>query len=206
MHGYSDQVLEQQESFYLVRVAAFEIDISAHTEEEQITLQGHRWWTRSEIEAGDAWIWPVQLLELWDRAADPVCRPWSWVAKKSPPSRSAVGPGVSGAVPEAKDQGPATPTRSHWAGRSGTGKMGLTPTDDGGGVMSKHLIVGIDGSAESEAAITWALEEATRRDLDVELVYALAAPRGLRRVRDGDDPARHRRADRLLPAASSMRR
>jgi nucleotide-binding universal stress UspA family protein len=42
--------------------------------------------------------------------------------------------------------------------------------------MSKHLIVGIDGSAESEAALTWALEEATRRDLDVELVYALAVP------------------------------
>ena len=71
VHGYSDQVLEQQESFYLVRVAAFEIDISAHTEEEQITLQGHRWWSRSEIEAGGAWIWPEQLLELWDRAAEP---------------------------------------------------------------------------------------------------------------------------------------
>ena len=27
VHGYSDQVLEQQETFYLVRVAAFEIDI-----------------------------------------------------------------------------------------------------------------------------------------------------------------------------------
>jgi hypothetical protein len=72
VHGYSDQVLEQQETFYLVRVAAFEIDISAHTEEEQITLQGHRWWARAELEAADgAWIWPVQLLELWDRASDP---------------------------------------------------------------------------------------------------------------------------------------
>lgn len=42
--------------------------------------------------------------------------------------------------------------------------------------MSKHLIVGIDGSAESEAAMAWALEEATRRDLEIELVYALAVP------------------------------
>lgn len=71
VHGYSDQVLEQHESFYLARVDLFEIDISAHTEEEQITLQGHRWWTRAEIEAGEAWIWPAQLLQLWDRAADP---------------------------------------------------------------------------------------------------------------------------------------
>lgn len=42
--------------------------------------------------------------------------------------------------------------------------------------MSKHLIVGIDGSPESEAAMTWALEEAARRDLEVELIYALAVP------------------------------
>lgn len=71
VHGYSDQVLEQQESFYLARVAAFEIDVSAHTEEEQITLQSHRWWTRTEIEADEAWIWPAQLLELCDRVSDP---------------------------------------------------------------------------------------------------------------------------------------
>jgi 8-oxo-dGTP pyrophosphatase MutT (NUDIX family) len=75
VHGYSDQVLEQQETFYLVRVSAFEIDISAHTEEEQITLQGHRWWTRAEIEAGSAWIWPEQLVELWQRASDATSSP-----------------------------------------------------------------------------------------------------------------------------------
>lgn len=75
VHGYSDQILEQQESFYLVRVPAFEIDISDHTEEEQITLQGHRWWTRAEIAAGAEWIWPAELVELWDRAADPSLPP-----------------------------------------------------------------------------------------------------------------------------------
>lgn len=69
VHGYSDQVLEQHEAFYLARVpATFEIDTTAHTEEEQITLQSHRWWTRAEIEEADAWIWPAQLLELCDRA------------------------------------------------------------------------------------------------------------------------------------------
>lgn len=75
VHGYSDQVLEQQESFYLARVPAFEIDVSAHTEEEQITLQGHRWWTRPEIAEGAAWIWPAELLVLWDRATDPTAPP-----------------------------------------------------------------------------------------------------------------------------------
>ncbi|HYI59326.1 MAG TPA: NUDIX domain-containing protein [Microlunatus sp.] len=76
VHGYSDQVLEQQESFYLARVSAFEIDTSAHTEEEQITLQGHRWWGREEIEAGASWVWPAELVELWDRAAAPDQPPW----------------------------------------------------------------------------------------------------------------------------------
>lgn len=75
VHGYSDQVLEQRESFYLVRVPAFEIDVSAHTEEEQITLQGHRWWTRTEVATGTAWIWPAELLALWDRAATPEADP-----------------------------------------------------------------------------------------------------------------------------------
>ena len=35
--------------------------------------------------------------------------------------------------------------------------------------MSKRLIVGIDGSPESEAAMAWALEEADRRELEVAL-------------------------------------
>lgn len=42
--------------------------------------------------------------------------------------------------------------------------------------MSKHLVVGIDGSKESEAAMAWGLEQAARRDLEVELVHALAVP------------------------------
>jgi 8-oxo-dGTP pyrophosphatase MutT (NUDIX family) len=71
VHGYSDQVLEQHEAFYLVQVPFFELDTSDHTEEEQITLQGHRWWTRAEITTGEGWIWPAELLQLWDRAADP---------------------------------------------------------------------------------------------------------------------------------------
>ena len=42
--------------------------------------------------------------------------------------------------------------------------------------MSKHLIIGIDGSPESEAAMHWGLEEAARRGAEVELIYALAVP------------------------------
>ena len=45
VHGYSDLVIEQDESFFLAMVSPFEIDISAHTTDERLTLLGHRWWT-----------------------------------------------------------------------------------------------------------------------------------------------------------------
>lgn len=68
-HGYSDQVLDQSEPFYLVRVpAAFEPDTSDFTEEEKITLVEHRWWTRQDLETTTEWIWPKELLELVDLA------------------------------------------------------------------------------------------------------------------------------------------
>ena len=49
VHGYSDQVIEQDEAFYLAMVSPFEVDISAHTEEERLTLQSHRWWSHDEL-------------------------------------------------------------------------------------------------------------------------------------------------------------
>ncbi len=66
VHGYSDQIISQDEAFYLARVRHFEVDISAHTEEEQLTLQQHRWWGRGELAETEAWIWPAELLTLWD--------------------------------------------------------------------------------------------------------------------------------------------
>jgi 8-oxo-dGTP pyrophosphatase MutT (NUDIX family) len=70
VHGYSDQVIEQQESFFLARVSMFEVNIAGHTEEEKLTLQQHRWWDRSALESTQEWIWPARLLELKDLEAD----------------------------------------------------------------------------------------------------------------------------------------
>lgn len=80
-HGYSDQVVEQDDAFYAVRVPAFEIDTAGHTEEEQVTILASRWWTLAEVAASDDEIWPVLLLDLvalldtpdaWPVALDPV--------------------------------------------------------------------------------------------------------------------------------------
>ena len=45
VHGYSDQVIEQDEAFFLAMVQPFEVDISAHTPDEQKTMLQHRWWS-----------------------------------------------------------------------------------------------------------------------------------------------------------------
>lgn len=64
VHGYTDRVIEQDEAFYLARVPHFEVDTSAHTPDEKLTLQQHRWWTMEELRSTDDWVWPNELVEL----------------------------------------------------------------------------------------------------------------------------------------------
>lgn len=63
-HGYTDQVIVQREPFFLLVLDRFDVDIAGHTEEEQLTIQQHRWWPLTELETTDAWIWPAELVEL----------------------------------------------------------------------------------------------------------------------------------------------
>ncbi|MEO9140247.1 MAG: NUDIX domain-containing protein [Jatrophihabitans sp.] len=71
LHGYSDQVTRQDDAFYLARVPTFQISTAGHTELEKVTLLGHRWWSRVELETTDETVWPVVLPELWDLAGSP---------------------------------------------------------------------------------------------------------------------------------------
>jgi 8-oxo-dGTP pyrophosphatase MutT (NUDIX family) len=79
VHGYSDLVIEQDESFFLAMVSPFEMDISAHTPDERLTLLGHRWWTHDDLRHTDDWVWPHELVELWSLAGQPDAWPYrSW--------------------------------------------------------------------------------------------------------------------------------
>lgn len=71
VHGYSDQVADQDEVYFLVRVPPFEVVTVGHTTEEQLTLQDIRWWTRGAIEVDRPEIWPATLLQIVDLAEDP---------------------------------------------------------------------------------------------------------------------------------------
>lgn len=70
-HGYSDQIVEQADTFYAVQVPAFEVDTTGHTEDELVTLKGHRWWSRAELAATTEVVWPVLLADLWDLVEQP---------------------------------------------------------------------------------------------------------------------------------------
>lgn len=71
VHGYSDKVVDQTEVFLAVRVPAFEVDTSGHTEEEQLTVADIRWWTRDALAATDEDVWPRDLLDLLALATRP---------------------------------------------------------------------------------------------------------------------------------------
>ncbi|MFC7489142.1 MULTISPECIES: NUDIX hydrolase [unclassified Knoellia] len=69
VHGYSDVVTTQDELFWFVRCAPFEVSTDGHTEVEIATMTAHHWWTRSELEVTDKDIWPRDILRIWDHAA-----------------------------------------------------------------------------------------------------------------------------------------
>ncbi len=71
VHGYSDQVIEQEESFFVARISRFDVDVSAHTEEEQLTLIENRWWDLADLSDTQEWIWPANIGELWALREDP---------------------------------------------------------------------------------------------------------------------------------------
>lgn len=68
VHGFSDELLEQTEAFYLLRTERYELDTSGHTEDEKLTLTGHRWWPVAELENTAEWVWPKELLAMIDVA------------------------------------------------------------------------------------------------------------------------------------------
>lgn len=66
VHGYSDVVTTQEERFWFVRCAPFEVSTAGHTEEELAKMTVHRWWTRAELEVTAEEVWPRALLRIWD--------------------------------------------------------------------------------------------------------------------------------------------
>lgn len=94
LHGYSDQVVDQHDTFYGARVPAFEVSTAGFTAEEQATMQQYRWWTRADLAATDEEVWPALLTELWDLLDHPPSTPLPLpdVEESSVPAGSARDP------------------------------------------------------------------------------------------------------------------
>lgn len=71
VHGYSDKVIDQDEVFYVVRVPAFDVDTTAHTEEELLTVADIRWWHLDDLATTSDDVWPRDVLAVLDLAARP---------------------------------------------------------------------------------------------------------------------------------------
>ncbi|WP_216842594.1 NUDIX domain-containing protein [Arthrobacter sp. NEB 688] len=64
VHGWSDKVVDQAETFWVVRVPAFDVDTSGHTEEERMTVVAITWWDLDALAATGDLVWPVDLPAL----------------------------------------------------------------------------------------------------------------------------------------------
>ena len=74
LHGFSDHITEQHETFFVVNAPSFDVDIAGHTEEERLTVVRYHWWTSDDLcETADT-VWPGDLLEILLLAATP--RDW----------------------------------------------------------------------------------------------------------------------------------
>ena len=68
IHGYSDVIVDQEDTFYACWVPAFEVSTAGHTPEERLTMTDHRWWSREELAGTTETVWPEIILEIWAEA------------------------------------------------------------------------------------------------------------------------------------------
>ncbi|TDE07953.1 NUDIX hydrolase [Jiangella asiatica] len=64
VHAYSDKVAVQSETYFAAAAPGLEIDPAGLTEDEQLTVIGHRWWSLDELRLTDRPVWPVGLADL----------------------------------------------------------------------------------------------------------------------------------------------
>ena len=61
---FEDVHYEQEDVFFLVRVARHELDTARWTDDEKRVMTGHRWWSEAELATTDDVIYPLGLNEL----------------------------------------------------------------------------------------------------------------------------------------------
>jgi 8-oxo-dGTP pyrophosphatase MutT (NUDIX family) len=62
--SYNARPYRQDQHFFLLRVADWQVDTAGMDAEEQLTITEHRWWSVAEIEASQENIFPEDLADL----------------------------------------------------------------------------------------------------------------------------------------------
>ena len=75
VHGFSDQIMTQDELFWAVRVSAFEVSTAGHTADELLTMTEHGWFTQGDLDDLAEEVWPRDVTDLWELALAPPAEP-----------------------------------------------------------------------------------------------------------------------------------
>lgn len=75
VHGYSDQVLHQNESFFVLFTQRYEVDTAGHTEGEQLTIKGSDWLPLDSLATMPDPVWPTGITTLVELAREGTPQP-----------------------------------------------------------------------------------------------------------------------------------
>lgn len=62
--SFSGRDYRQNQEFFVLRVAEWQVDTAGFDAEERATITEHRWWSADEIAASDEEIFPIDLADL----------------------------------------------------------------------------------------------------------------------------------------------
>lgn len=62
--SYDNRAYRQEQDFYFLRVAEWQIDTTGFDAEEKRTIDAHRWWSAAELDATDETVFPADLADL----------------------------------------------------------------------------------------------------------------------------------------------
>lgn len=99
VHGYSDKIVQQRETYVAAHVPSFVIDTVGHTDDEVASVVGHRWWSLAELTTANVVVWPAGLAGLVKAVLDAA----PWPVPLDDAEESTVPP----------DSAPARPSRCH---------------------------------------------------------------------------------------------
>jgi len=71
VHGYSDQILVQRETFFAWRTSTFDVDESGRTDDERLTLTATAWIRLDALAGLPDPVWPDNLAWMLALAANP---------------------------------------------------------------------------------------------------------------------------------------